>query len=495
MNELKENLVNLSIDDLFNLKKANQTSYRLNELIDLLFKDVTLIYCNDFHDQFKILTRTECTAKLSKLVRSFEIVIDNCEYIRNLELIGDLDCIFKSTNFFENYLELEFLEVFEKSEFKSKQPDAYTLKLKKLKKLLLHFYCENDEINAITLDTPSLEWLCIQSTTKITEILHPQTITTLETDVYLKDFTKLLNLKIYFLSSFTNYQGGLLDQFPNLQELHFLDGDQISISNLMNELKSSNSNLEIYQNNIKINETGLLDKCSVIFDYNLLNFYAENESRLTAKFHFIKDIQLTFDLDLIPKSFYSRFCCISHLKISHNVENYDRWCLLLSSCKKLGSIRLKTRLDQKYLDVIPQIAYTLNRLILDYEVDNLDFALNLKELTYLSVEQELPIDLFKKMIKSYNFIKILQFYFDGKQFTIEFLEDKLFISDIVTCNILIKSLDELLDDLTKYKTWNVLIKEMVNFLEIDYKRLDNLAFLIDIQPEINFCKSLNKNLF
>lgn len=483
---LKEKLEVLPIEDLVNLKKIYGNSSPL--LNELSFKDLSVIYCDDFRDTWKLLTQTECTCKLSKLTRSLEIVINYRQFIRKLELIGDLTPVFNTTNFFEEFENLELLELFDKSESKPIEPEAYTLKLKKLKKFILHFYCEPERINNVTLETPSLDWLRLNFDPSKLTIIHPETIETLEFDELFPNFY-LPNLNYIWLSSFFNYRSCIFDQFPKLLDFHFLDSDESSINNLLNQLKTTNKSLNIYQNNILINGIGLMDSYSVILDYNLLNIYKKYESRLVNRLHFIKDIQLTFDLKEIPKSFFKRMSCLSHIKVSHKLDDLELWRLLLKSCMKLGSIRLKTKIDQKFLELIPKFAPTINRLIIDYEVKNLEFVNSLKELTYLSIEQELPIQFFKQWVKSYNFVKIIQFYHNDKQCTVEFLDDKVYFGNVL-CEVLVKPLDELVEDLPKYKSWNNIFKEMTNFLELDYKQLNNLAYKIDIEPEVNFSKLL-----
>ena len=85
------------------------------------------------------------------------------------------------------------------------------------------------------------------------------------------------------------------------------------------------------------------------------------------------------------------------------LDNLDLWIQLIRSSKKLGSIRFKRKVDQVYLDVLPLYAPKLNRLVIDYEnVDNLEFLKKLKELTYLSIENELPIEYFKGNFENFK---------------------------------------------------------------------------------------------
>lgn len=504
---LKEKFEVLSVEDLLNLKKIYRNTIPL--LNDVLFGELIVIYCDEFRDRWKILTKTECTCKLSKLIRSFDFALNHRQFIRvcshlsfekstqtfqptnlsflkqKLELIGDLTPIFNSTNFFEEFESLEVLEIFDKNEFKSPNPESYTLKLKKLKKLILHFYCEPNRMNPVTLETPSLDWLCCNFDLRIMTCLYPETITTLQTDDCLGGL-ELVNLETLWMTSFSNYKCNFFKQFSNIKDFHFLDSDPSSINNLLNEMKSLNKSLNLWHNNILINQIGLLDNYSVIFDYNLLKFYQKHESRLVDRLHFIKDIQLTFDLDQIPKSFYSRFKCISHIKIAHKIENYDLFALLIRSCEKLGSIRLKCCPSQKFIDSIPDLAPLLNRLVVDQPIEDLSFLVRLTELTYLSLEeQELPIWIFKRWVKSHSFLTIIQFYYGGRQFSIEFLDDSVFFCDIVMGFLLIKPLDELTGELDQIDCWDTLFDRLVSVRELD-KKLDNLAFKIDIEPEIRF---------
>lgn len=481
---LREKFEALSVEDLLNLKKIYKN--RIPLLNDVAFGEVTVIYCDDFHDRWKILTKTECTSRLSKLARSFDFILDHRLFIRKLELIGDLTPIFNSTNFFEEFESLELLEIFDKNELKSPNPESYTLRAKRLKKLILHYYCEPARMNPVTLETPCLDWLCCNFHPSKFTVLHPETITTLQVDDHYGDL-KLINLETLWMTSFANYKRGLFDQFPHLKDFHFLDSDRSSINNLLNEMKGTGKTLNLWHNNILINSVGLLDNYSVIFDYDLLQFYRKHESRLVDRLHFVKDIQLTFGLEQIPKSFFPKFKCISHIKIAHKIENLDLFVLLLKSCEKLGSIRLKCSLNQKFIDLIPDLVPALNRLIIDYEIDDLHFLVRLKELTYLSLEeQELPIAIFKRWVKSHSFIRIVQFYHGGRQFSIEFLDDSIFFCDIVQGHLLTKPLDQLIGELNELDSWDQLFEHLVSVRKLDYKHLDNLAFKIDIEPEIRF---------
>ena len=76
---------------------------------------------------------------------------------------------------------------------------------------------------------------------------------------------------------------------------------------------------------------------------------------------------------------------------------------------------------------------------------------------------------------------------NNTQFTIEFCkDDKIYLN--VLNNVLIIKLDDLINNLDYYRTWNDLIKKMRNFFELDYHEFDNLSYLIDLKPEIQFAK-------
>lgn len=485
MNSLKENFQSLSIEDLFNLQKKYK--YQNQALNEILFKDVTLIYLDDYYDIYKLLTKTECTGKLSKLTRSFSVIEDCCKFIKKLELIGDLSDIFKTTNFFENFESLELLEIFDKNEIKSFAPEPYTLKLKNLKKLILHFYCLPEKVNHITLDTPSLTWLRFNYNPNKLNILYRHSIEALECDDYLPSI-KLPHLKNLFLSLFSNYKKGIFEQFPEIEEIHFLDCDILSFNNIINELNSNGKKLGIYQDNIKINCVEKpLESYSVILDKSLLKIYSKNESNMAKRLHFIKDIRLNFSISKMPSFIFSKLSCISHFKIENNaLDDFNSWLKLLQSSQKLGSLRFKTRVNQKFLDALPQNVPMLNRLVIDFELESLEFLKEFKELTYISIEDEFPIEYFKSQIKSHRFVKAIQFCANGKGLTIEFLENEIYFN--VLNDVLILKIDDLIEKIDSFTSWNVVMNQMSNFLEQNYKDWKNLFFKIELEPEIQFQK-------
>lgn len=238
----------------------------------------------------------------------------------------------------------------------------------------------------------------------------------------------MANLKYLYIEQLSSdrLEGDFLTNFKQLKEIQFICGDFV-------ELKRQKQFYELSQ--LKINYFGVeLDSLNqyleflpnlptdCILDDQLFKFYIRHCSNLPDRLPFVNAIEfnkIECLLTRMPNKFYGKLFNFSEIAFTGRVideSSFDELVRKLNG--KIAFLRFDgCCLSQAFFDRLSNHSHCIQTLILGRNLCrteiNLEFVLELKNLTTLRIEQEVTDQIVKRIEEHLQSLNYFSFYLDG----------------------------------------------------------------------------------
>ena len=266
------------------------------------------------------------------------------------------------------------------------------------------------------------------------QLLDPKSVTQLSCNKFtsellsFKNLTKLTVANLEYTNKKLNVN--LIKHFGRLRELIVWEMKRASFDKLIKHKQAApNRELTVYYKSIDIEAEQ--------FDFAVIDRVKGdglNESSYQTYVTHMDDLKREFnqssliiqkDLN-VPMTHFAMFRNVRCLMIRTHRLSINNFKLLLQSLK-LDDLTIAVTLDQRYLDCLPKYARYLTSLSLE-TYDNLDFVLQLKCLTRLTVRGFPNIDWLKRLFASTSNLRQLTIYSNNIVFDLRITDTMISLS-------------------------------------------------------------------
>ena len=292
------------------------------------------------------------------------------------------------------------------------QDQAVNLKFKNLRTLAFPARSYVDFV----IDASKLTNLQVTCALQHIQLLDPRSVTQLSCCHYSSELLSFKNLKKLTINSLEytskKINCNLIKHFGSLSELTVWNMKQASFEKLIKHRQGvQNGNLKIYYKSVDIDAEQ--------FDFPVIDRVKNdilNESSYQTYVTFADDLKEEFSQNFlviqknlnVPMSHFIKFRNVNCLLVRTHRLSLNNWKLLLKSLK-LDDIMIGVTLGQSFLACLPKYCKYLTRLSVE-TYDDLDFALELKSLTNLTVRGFPTFSMLKSLVSSSKSLRNLKIF-------------------------------------------------------------------------------------
>ena len=325
----------------------------------------------------------------------------------------------------------------------------FSLNLSNLKSFTI--ICEKETNIALTLDTPSLEFLKLDYLSSLDceiTLIHPKKIRILEICDNLDFIKDLTNLERLYIERTFKADKDFVLNYPKLKELHFLGfRERRCLFRIIEQKQELNrQNLAIFYNGVKIDYVNdlsinelLIEEDRPLYDYGLqssrIEFYKNNQDKLANRMPFVKRLNYNrlvdhFDSVLRLNQFLNRLINLNDIWVFGEIDlNLFIQFLNKSNACFQNFTFCSISLDQDFFDChLLSLAHGIKRLdIVKKRKLNYRFLLNdaFDGLQKIQLEEELPNYLIADLILKLKYLRCFEFLFKNLRTNVDLRELKI----------------------------------------------------------------------